>query len=394
MSIADLKIIRYAKQTTGLTQNVTSSLVDLCTEGLSDDNFGQTKLDRDLRCGDNVMTARVLGPKDTSMSFTTEAHGLYTAAADAVVAVAGVTNNALLEAVFGVAADLGTGDTVSSASALELTVSGSALVDNDFVLVAGATSGNNQVRQITSGGGTTTPDIDRALTQVDNSTEDPATGVVHNSAVYAMTDTNADLDSLFFDVEGDTERHRLRGGTVTGLTINVPSDGGRVTYSWEVDGNDWDRTSLANPVFSAENDGPVITAVNSPIWIDATMYMVRDLSISISRKSTRKATQFGINGYYGHGTVGSDVSISGSLYLGSSDLEAAAGFRDALNDATAEDILVQIGDQPGACIAFRIPDADCSAEHVVLDGLDGISFEAKATRTTQDGTTVARLAIF
>lgn len=394
MSISDLKIIRYAKQTIGLEQNVTSSLVDLCTEGLSDDKLGQTKLDRDLRCGDNVMTSRILGPKDPGISFSTEAHGLYTVAADAVVAVAGVTNKALLEGVFGVAGDLGTGDTVSSASALELTVAGSALVDGDFVLVTGATSGNRQVREIASGGGTTTPDIDRALTQVDNSTEDPATGVVWNSAVYRMTDTNADLDTLFFDIEGDTERHRLRGGTVTGLTINVPSDGGRVMYSWEVDGNDWDRTTLANPTYSAENDGTVAIAVNSPVWIDATMYMVRDLTISISRKSTRKVTQFGINGYYGHGTVGSEVSISGSLYIGASDLEAAAGFRDTLNSATTKDILIQVGDTAGSCIGFRIPDGDCSAEHVVLDGLDGISFEAKATRTTQGGVTVARLAIF
>ena len=393
MSIADLKHIRYATQSTGLTQNVTSNLVDLCVEGLSDDTLEQTKLDRDLRCGDTVKTARVLGPKNPGISFTTEVHGLYTTAGDATAAVEGVTNAGLLAGFFGAAVDLGTGDTISSASGTEITVTGSALADNDFVLLAGATSGANQVRQITSGGGTTTPDLDRALTEADGSAEDAATGVVYNSAVYALNDANADLNTLFFEIEGQTERHRLRGGTVTGLTINI-ADGGKLTYSWTVDGNDWDRTSLASPTYSAENDGSVVVGLNSPIWIGASIYMVRDLSISLTRRSARKTTQYGINGYHGHGTTGTDVSISGSLYLGASDLEAAAGFRDTLNSAATADLLMQFGDQPGACIAARVPAADFTATHTVLDGLDGISFEAMATRTAEDGTSVFRLAIF
>lgn len=394
MSQSDSKSIRFAKQTAGL-EHAPSSLTFLCTEGLPQETAEQTKIERDLKCGDMETTARIVGPKNVGLAFDTEMRGCGTQGASGVAAVAPATLGALLDSIFGVAGSAATGDTISSAAVNELTVTNSNLADEDFVLLAGADSGNFQVRQITSGGGTTTPDIHTALTKDDNITEDPATGVVYGGVHWDLTNTNFDRDTLYFDLEGETTRHLYYGMIPNQLAINIPSDGGKVTCSWTLDGNNWEQAgSLANPVYSAPSDGDPLVAVDSPVWIDGYMFMARDISINISLRLPRKSTQFGINGYHGHGSVGADVTVSGGLYLGADNLEAGSTWRSVANTAATKDILIQVGRDPGNCFAVRIPAADLLVNETSFDGMDGLQFEAKATRTAVDGTSCARLAIF
>ncbi len=397
MSIHDSHVLRYAKQTTGIDQNVTSGLVFLCTEGAPEISSGLTqgKVERPLVCGDMQNTARVNGAQGTNISFTTEAYGCYTAGSSGVAAVSPESLKPLLEALFGAAEDAATGDTVSSASGTELTVSGSNLATNEYVLVTGADSNKNQVRQIIGGGGTTTPDIDRALTNA-GSAEDAATGTVWGGVSYELTPTNADHDTLFFDYDGDTTRDRVRGVTLGSLTINVPSDGGKVTFAWEGEGNDHDSDqSLAGVSFAAENDGQPIVALDSPVWIGATEYMVRDLSITITLRRTRQTTQLGTNGYHGHKCVGADVSVSFGLYTGSDTYEAPGTFKETLNASNStQDILIQVGRNANAAMAIHIPAADCTAVDANFDGMDGLQVEGMATRTSDGGTSPCRLALF
>jgi len=397
MSITDSHLLRYAKQTTGLDQNVTSGLLNLCTEGTPEIVGGLTqgKNDRNLVCGDMQSTVRVNGAKGSAISFTTEAYGCYTAGASGVAAVSAESLKPLFEALFGAAESVATGDTVSGASALELTVAGSNLADNDYCLVAGADSGDWQARQIVSGGGTTTPDIDRALTN-SGSTEDPATGIVYGGVTYALDTTNADHDTLMFDFEGDTTRHRVRGVTLGTLTITIPSDGGKVTCAWAGEGNDFDADqALASPSFSAENDGSPIVALDSPVWIGATEYAVRDLVVTITLRQTRRTTQLGINGYHGHGTVGADVTVSGGLYLGSDTYEAAKAFKETLNTSlSTQDLLIQVGRDAGAAMCIHIPACDFTATQTSFDGLDGLQIEGMATRTSDGGSQPVRVTFF
>jgi hypothetical protein len=396
MSITDSHLLRYAKQTTGLDQNVTSGLLNLCTEGVPEIASGmvQNKIDRNLNCGDVQKTARVNGAKGSSISFTTEAYGCYTAGSDGVAAVSSESLKPLFEALFGAAESVATGDTVSSASGTEITVAGN-LSDNDYVLLAGADSGDKQVRQIVSGGGTTTPDLDRALTN-SGSTEDAATGTVWGGVTYALTNTNVDRDTLMFDFEGDTTRHRVRGVTLGTLTITIPSDGGKVMCAWSGEGNDFDADqALANPTFSAENDGSPIVALDSPVWLGATEYMVRDLTVTVTLRQVRRATQLGVNGYHGHGTVGADVTVSGGLYLGSDTYEAAKAFKETLNASeSTQDLLIQVGRDAGACMAIHIPACDFTATQTSFDGLDGLQIEGIDTRTSDGGNTPCRVTFF
>lgn len=396
MSIHDSHVLRYAKQTTGLDQNVTSGLVFLCTEGAPSigEGLSQTKLDRNLVCGDMEMTARVNGPKAQAISFTTECYGNGTQGADSTAADAAESLKPLFEALFGSAQSAATGDTVSAASALELTVAGN-LADNDYVLVTGADSGKAQVRQIVSGGGTTTPDIDRALTN-NGSTEDPATGVVYGGAKFELNNQNADHDTLFFDYDGDTSRDRVRGVTLGTLTINIPSDGGKVTLAWEGEGNDHDSDqALAGVSFQAETDGSPIVALDSPVWMGGTEYMVRDMSISITLRRQRQITQLGVNGYQGHKVVGSDVNVSFGLYVGTDTYEAPGTLKETINTSEAtQDLLIQVGRSPGAAMAIHIPAADLSAVDANFDGVDGLQVSGMASRTSEGGTSCLRFITF
>lgn len=392
MSIRDSHILRYAKQTTGIDQNVTSGLVFLCTEGEPDfTGLAQTKLDRNLVCGDMQITRRVNGPQATPISFTTEAYGAYTAGGDSTAAVSAESLKPLLEALFGAAESAATGDTISAASGTEITVAGN-LSDNDYVLVTGADSSKAQARQIVSGGGTTTPDLDRALTNA-GSTEDAATGVVYGGVTYSLDTTNADHDTLFFDYDGDTTRKRVRGVTLGTLTITIPSDGGKVMFAWEGEGVDHDGDQApASPTFAAENDGSPIVALDSPVWIGANEYMARDLVVTITLRRQQRTTQLGVNGYQGHMCVGADVSVSGNLYLGADTYEASNTFEATLNASeSTQDVLIQIGREPTAAMSIHIPAADFTANETNLDGMDGIAFEAIATRTSDGGSAPVRL---
>lgn len=382
MSAADNHILRFAKQTTGIEQIVSSGLTSICTVGNPTPRITQTKIDRNVRCGDLEKTSRVLGPKDPGAEFTTEFFGPSTVGSNGQAAVPAETHDILLEVLMGAQGVAGTGDTISSATGTTLTVSGSNLQNGDFVLLTGNTSGRKQVRQVISGGGTVNPVIDRALTEDDGTAEDPATGEVWAGVRYDLDNSNLDQETLYVDIEGDTMRHQIIGAVVTALGLNMPPNGERVLCNWSLDANDWERAALASPALAAPTDGTVVTVANAPFWIGTAQYTARDLNLTVTRTANRKTTQFGENGFYGHAAVGSDVQLTGSIYLGTSDLEAGATVRDSLNAAGTHDVLIQIGRTAGRILAVRIPACDFTVEQDEADGLDILSFTGMATRET------------
>jgi len=392
MSQTDAAVLQFARQTTGLTHEP-GSLTAICAEGNPEPRVAQTKLARNLRKGDMEMTARIQGPRDAGISFTTEAYGNGTEGADGVAAVAAESTDELFRAVMGQAGVAGTGDTVSASSGTSLTVAGTDIANGDFLLLTGATSGRKQVRQVVAGGGTTSLTLDRALTEDDGTAEDAATGVAIAGVRWDLDNENQDQDTYFFDYEGKTDRHQILGAVCTALEIAVPSGGERVLLNWNFDGNDWEREgTLASPTVGTNSDGQVITAANAPLWIGNDQFMVRDMAITITRKANRKVTQFGENGYHGHATTGSEVSITGTIYLGTDDLEAIASYKDTLNGNSTQDILIQIGRTSGRILAIRAQAADFSADKVSVDGLDAIQFTATASRFASPATTSLSVA--
>lgn len=298
----------------------------------------------------------------------------------------------LLASLFGGVAALtttGAAPTVSSGSGTSLTVSSNVLANNDIVLVT--TSVGTEVRQVASGGGTTTVTLDRALL----GTATAAT-TVYRAARYTMATATTIHTPCWFDAEGENWRRRFADCQPSSMTLNIPN-AGLVEADFSFMPNDYiDVAESPTPTFTLPTAGSPVVAGASSFFVGSTAFMLRNARLTVNVGMVMRETTTGINGVRGGvATDKSNIMLEGELYVGDNagsigelvddlgvpTLDSILG-TDAATGAgiTTLDLCLNVGTVAGAALYIRIPAADVRSTGVREGGPFAVlPFQAMAT---------------
>ena len=182
---------------------------------------------------------------------------------------------------------------------------------------------------------------------------------------------------------------------VSQLVINVPGNGGLVTYdfSWQASG--WTKAAEADPSFSAAAAGSNIVALDSPFFMgdggttfaNDAEFFVDGLTITITNTLQPRSTPSAPHGIAGFHVVERRVTVSGGLWFGSLTKDATDTLMDTLNTSgKTMDCGLQVGRAAGAAMYVRWPALDFDADIGSKSGMDYLSFTAHATRSATQST--------
>lgn len=301
----------------------------------------------------------------------------------------------LLASLFGGTAattTVGAAPTVSSGSGTSLTVSSSVIANSDIILIT--TSVGTEIRQVASGGGTTTLTLDRALL----GTATAATSVIR-AARYTMATATTIHTPVWFNVEGENWRRRYSDCQPSSLTLNIPN-AGLVEADFAFLPNDYDDQAEANPAFAAPTAGSPVVAGGSSFFIGSTAFMLRNARLTVNVGMVMRETTTGINGVRGGvATDKSGIMLEGELYVGDNNGGGANSIGELVDDSgtptldsilgtdaatgasiTTLDLCMSVGTVAGAAFYIRIPAADVRSEGVREGGPFAVlPFQAMAT---------------
>ena len=352
-------------------------------------------IERPLANTDGRRLARIQGVKDIAeLSLPLEFKGVDSNTG------AGVTTNweskleqgNLLASLFGGVGTLttaGAAPTVSSGSGTSLTVSSNVIANNDIILFT--TSVGTEIRQVASGGGTTTLTLDRAM--VGTAT---AATTVYRAARYTMATATTIHTPVWFDAEGENWRRRFSDCQPSSMVLNIPN-AGLVEADFGFMPNDYaDNAETPTPSFAAPTAGSPVVSGGSAFFIGSTAFMLRSARLTVNVGMVMRETTTGINGVRGGvATDKSNIMLEGELYVGDNGgsigelvddsgtptLDSILG-TDAATGAsiTSLDLSLAVGTAAGAALYIRIPAADLRSPGVREGGPFAVlPFQAMAT---------------
>jgi hypothetical protein len=349
--------------------------------------FGVRKLPRNTMRGDNEENARIVGPVELpTLSFITPLRGLNSNTGGAVTAAKLTDLVPLFDALFGVAANGGTGSTASltgsTSSVLRLADAsgigvGDCILFNDgaelvarFVL---AKSSNDLTLSHTYSGAPT-----------DSSTAFAGIMWYLDSDAPNHTPLHADFEASIM--------RRKAYGLLPDVVIDFPNNGDFARCNWSLTGVYWGDSAEANPSFAAPTAGSEIPCIDGYFSMSAatsggstaataTEYIARDVKLSITHTRAPVLSQSALSGTAKHVVTKKKAVLEATLMMGTLTGEAADTVLNTLQGATAQDILFQVGRSAGATCVVRMPNADIDAQHVVVDGMDAIKITATGARS-------------
>lgn len=349
----------------------------------------QGKLDKDTLRGDNEYNARVNGPKAASISFSLLGRGL--SGNDGTVTAAGDQEelSPLLAHAFAFGPGVGgQGTTVSTnteASALIVQSGTSGIGTGEGIGFYADDSTEWIVREVQSIA-TNNLTLDRG------GWTGSATGQeIYGGLTYFIDADDHDVVHHYFDIEGENFRRKVYGAMCETVTINIPGNGGQVTFDFSFRASDWSDVAEANPTFSAPTVGSDIVALNSPFFMgdggatyaDDTEWFVDGITIQIQNQLQPRVTPSGANGFVGFHVAKRTVTISGNMYLGALTSDATDALLALLNTSgQTMDCGMQVGSGPGASLYWRAPNVDFDAQPTIINGMDAISFTGHCRRSS------------
>ena len=295
----------------------------------------------------------------------------------------------MLAALFGAVATASTGaaPTASGTAGATLTVSTTVIVNGDIILFT--TSAGTFIRQVTSGGGTTTLTLDRAASGT-------ASGTVIRLAQYSLATATTGHVHGYFRSEFENSRTDFYGCAAMSGELVIPNSG-LVEFNSTWMPTSWADIAEANPTYAAPTAGNPIVSAGSSFYIGATSYMVRNLRLRIDNGMSERTSTTGTNGVVGYVAAAAAVKsaiLEGELYVGNNTgsigevvddsgtpaLGAITGDADNAGVvAGTYDVALQVGVDAGASMYVRIPAADMTGTVQDGGGLKVLKFSAAAT---------------
>ncbi len=358
------------------------------------------RLERVLKSADNKRFSGVIGPSDLSAhQLSMMLRGTSSPGGAAFTPQSTMDCADVLDVVVGSASPGPVGVACTAVAAgsdgatKTLVLSGTSYANGDMLLFS--TDVGVFLREVVSGGGTTTVVLDRIFTgTVVNG------GAVARAARWNHDPTVHDHVHGGFSVEAENWKQLVLGCMAESMEITfAEGEVAMLTTSWlptvltpDVDG------SLS---FTAPTAGQEIVCVNGAFWIGDVQYLTENMVLRWNNRLRPRRTPQGANGVLGYVVVEQDdVSLSGRIYAGSNsgslgEMQYDAGtpsFRDLTEGNTTRDIAFQIGTVAGAALYVRIPAADIRATAVESDGLTMWEVQAMATRPSSGSN--CRIGIF
>lgn len=354
----------------------------------------QGKVPRDLIRGDAEHYADKVGAKSVTVQQILEVTGTSPADGTAVNASTDTEIGDLLDLFLGQAANNdGHGSTpaVLGSSSTGTTVNvgtgdGADFTAGNAILAPMGASNINEAREIVS-------KSSDALTVDRNIGGTPsAGGTVYPSATWYLNPRTLNPTHAFFTEEheagdGSAEsRFDAYGCAPATLRFNFPNNGGLITAEFNFEGTDWaDDVAIEDPTFSAPTKGSPIPFVDSPLFVGNQELCVRDLAFEITCTVVRRECSGGPNGFKGFIITDRRATLSGQFYIGnlSGEVPVGSGTPDLgdLQGNSTQDVAIQFGRDPGACMYVRMPAADFTANWNKANGLQMVQFTAKTSRS-------------
>ena len=355
-------------------------------------------IERDLMAADGGRYPAIVGVQDLSpITLKTMFRGVNSNTGGAVSDwEAKMEQGYMLASFFGAVGDptASAAPTISGVASTTLTVSSNVLADKDIILIpCSAATGTAEIRQVVSGGGTTSPVVDRTLQgtftnggtvvrlaryQVDTSITQHAPSYIEGEWVDA-----ADIGRAYF------------GCVPESLELDFPS-GDMVSMQTVWQPNSWTDLAAANPTYAAPTTGSAIVVADARFMIANAEFLLENAKLSIKHTLRYRAATTGQNGRLGavirrkH-----DIVLSGRMFVGDNasslgevqDDSGTPTLSALLEDAstvgglrTTRDISLQVGTVAGSCMYLRIPAADFRGQVSSVDGVTMYDFTAIATR--------------
>lgn len=366
----------------------------------------QGKVPRDLIRGDAERYSDRVGAKSVSVGLTLEVTGTSPADGTAVNASNDTEIGDLLDLFLGQTANndghastpavLGSG---STGTTVELgSGDGADFTAGNAVLAPMGASNINEAREIVSKS-TDTLTVDRNIGGTPSSG-----GTVYPSATWYLNPRTLNPTHAYF-----TEEHEAGDGSAESrfdafgcaparLRFNFPNNGGLITAAMSFEGSDWDDTvAVDDPTFSAPTKGSPIPFVDSPLFVGNNELCVRNLSLEIVCELVPRECSGGPNGFKGYLITNRTATLSGEFYVGdlSGEVPIGSGTPDLgdLQGNSTQDVAIQFGRDPGACMYIRMPAADFTANFAKGNGLQTVSFTATASRSGNHSTVPGALRL-
>lgn len=369
----------------------------------------RTPIDRPLIASDGRRHKRVHGARDLApINVGMEFRGQSNAAGGAVTIQNVMEQARMLDSFFGAAAAAISGAATTATGGTPgsgiLTVSsGTNIADGDMVLFrTGSATGPVVMREVASGGGTSTLTFDRAYTGTPYST-----GTVWRAGRWNLSTTVTHHIHGYFRAEGENWRRDYYGCFCDSITLDIP-DAGPVSFDSVWMPTDWADVAEANPAYSAPTAGQPTVASGCDFRIAGTAFLLRNAKLTLSNGAVPRASTTGPNGVQGY-VAGSktNVLLEGELYVGDNantigelvdgsgtpTLNSLLGDGDDVGDeVTSRDISIAVGGAENAAFYARIPAADIRGQVADSGGLAVYRFQAHATAPSSGS--AFRLGVF
>lgn len=377
------------------TPGTVSRLLPRSTSGLLPRQ--RTPVERPLYSSDGRRYAQVRGVKDLGpIELGMEFRGMSNASGGAVTVQSVMEQARMLDSFFGTAASAITGAattvTGGTPGSGTLTVTaGTNIADGDMVCFTTGSSApfGLVMREVASGGTTTTLTLDRAYTGT------PTSGAtVFRAARWNLSTSTTHHTHGYFRAEGESWRRDYFGCAPSQMSLDLP-DGGLVGFSSSWMPTDWTDVAEANPSYSDPTAGQPIVNAAADFRIAGVAFLLKSAKLTASNGMQVRTTSTGTNGMLG--AVAADktsVMLEGSIYVGDNaasigelvdnsgtpDLDSLLGASATVGAAiTTRDISLAVGGAANACMYLRIPAADFRGSVQEDGGLTVFRFEAMAT---------------
>ena len=338
---------------------------------------GREKIVRDLisldgRAFPAVFGARDIGPIDVPLGFK----GVSNNTGGATTWQSVMEQATMLDSIFGAvaAASIGAVTTCSGTAGATLTVASGTNIANGSMILFTTTTGSF-IREVTSGGGTTTLTLDRAASGT-------ASGNVIRLARWDWDTAITDVIHGGFRAEWNQSlRHDFVGCAPSKWSLDIP-DAGKVAFN-----STWLPTDSApgaklSPTPTPPTSGNPIVNAGGQFSIGAVSFLLSKLKVSGENGMQPRPSFTGPNGVVGYvATDRRPVMFEGEITIGSApagigeiaDDSGTPSLRTLLGIATGQtagtvagtfDVAIQVGSVAGQCMYMRMPAADIACEVV------------------------------
>jgi hypothetical protein len=295
----------------------------------------------------------------------------------------------LLASLFGAVgvATTGSAPTVSGGSGTSLTASSTVLANNDIILIP--TSAGNELRQVVSGGGSTSIVLNVAMVGT------PTNGAtIIRLGRYTVAPSLTNHKHMWFNAEGETWRRRYKDCAPMQFSLNIPATG-MVEFDSAWTPTDWDDAAEANPSFAAPTAGSPIVSGNNALFIAARSLMFKTAKLTVVNGTQMRESSTGPNGVLGGVCADkTNIMLEAECYVGDDnpsigefvDDSGTPSMDDILgSDATlggsitTRDVMLQVGTVAGQCLFLRLPEADIRGETTENGALTMLKLTMMAT---------------